>query len=82
MASPTTTITSLSMEPATNGFIISYCIKTKRPGKGEFDNCNYDYPKEVFDIDEDDEDNDLEKAFTRFKELAMQQYSELKALKK
>lgn len=76
-----TTISSLTMEPAKNGFIISYCLKTKRPGKGEYDNCSYDHPKEVFDIDEDDEDNDIQKAMDRFKELAMQQYSELKAAK-
>ncbi len=76
-----TTISDLSMTPAKNGFIISYCEKVEKSNgsKGTYDNCNYSYPKEVFDIDEDDSAEDIEKAFTRFRELAMMQYNELKA---
>lgn len=82
MADKSTTISGLSMEPAKNGFIISYCEKTKDDSKkSTYDNCNYNYPKEVFDIDDDNEDNDLQKAFDRFKELAMRQYSEMKLSK-
>lgn len=75
-----TTISDLRMEPAKNGLIISYCEKRSNGKKGgTYDNCSYGYPKEVFDITDDKEDEDLEKAFTRFRELAMMQYSEMKS---
>jgi hypothetical protein len=66
-------ISSLSMEPATNGVIISYCVKKeKAAGKGCYDNCSYEYPKEVFDFDGSDattKKEGFDKAFERFKEL-------------
>ena len=74
-----TSIYYLRMEPASNGFIISYSERVEKPGKGQFDNCQYLDRKEVFDVDDgDQEENDLEKAFARFKELALRQYSEMK----
>lgn len=85
MSDNKTSISGLSMEPAKNGFIISYCEKVNSPvKKGTYDNCSYTYPKEVFDIDGDSDETekaDLEKAFDRFKELAMRQYSEMKLSK-
>jgi len=75
-----TTISELSMTPAKNGFIISYCEKVEKTngGKDTYNNCDYNYPKEVFDIDDNDGAEDIEKAFTRFRELAMKQYNELR----
>lgn len=76
------TIDGLSMEPATNGVIISYTEKTKKPGtEGRtYDDCSYSYKKEVYDIDDtDDGESDLEKAWTRFRELWMRQYNEMKS---
>lgn len=73
MATSKSKISNLSMEPATNGVIISYCVKKEKPAnKGTYDNCSYDYPKEVFDFDQDDAGKKTEgfdKAFERFKEL-------------
>lgn len=61
-------IQDLRMEPATNGVIISYCVKKEKTGgKGTYDNCSYDYKKEVYDFDTDEKD--LDGAFDRFKEL-------------
>lgn len=65
------------MEPAENGVIICYTEKTKSPSKGTYDNYNYDYKKEVYDIDkngEEDDDDGINKAFDRFKELWMSAY--------
>ena len=53
------------MRDADNGVIINYDCKTKNPGKKTFDDYNYKYCTEVFEID------DIEKAFDRFKELFM-----------
>jgi len=76
-----TKISDLRMEPAANGVIISWCerIENKDSGKGTFDNCRYDYPKEVYDFDQDGESDGIDKAFTRFKEIWMQQYAEAKS---
>lgn len=69
----------LRMEPASNGFIISYSEKVKNGnGKSTYDNCSYHDRKEVFDVDDDDEDS-INKAFDRFRELAMRQYTEMKS---
>lgn len=68
-------ITDLRMEPAKNGVIISWCEQTtKSGGKNTYDNCSYSYPKEVFDFDGD---NDIDKAFERFKEIWKQSYPEV-----
>lgn len=73
------TIDYLTMEPATNGVIISYTEKVKKEGsKKTFDDCSYQNRKEVFDIDEDHNDS-IDKAFVRFKELWMRQYNEMKS---
>ncbi len=81
-----TTISELRMEPAKNGVILSYCERKEKPAtsKNTYDNCTYDYPKEVFDFEEgasDPEGSAIEKAFGRFKELWMKQYTETKASK-
>lgn len=59
------------MEPATNGVIISYTKKTEKNTKNTYDNCCYDYKKEVYDFDvkEGENEKDLDGAFERFKEL-------------
>lgn len=54
------------MEPADNGVIISYDIQTKN-GTGKYENTDYQYKKEVYDFDGDEDG--LDKAFDRFKEL-------------
>lgn len=59
-------ISDLSMQPAENGVIISYCKKKEPKYKGSYDNCTYEYPKEVF--------NSPEEAFMRFKELWMEAF--------
>lgn len=67
-------IESVNMDNADNGVIISYCERTKLKGKGTYDG-GYDcqYRKEVFDVDDDDKENEeMEKAFTRYKELFME----------
>lgn len=66
-------IESLRMEPADNGCIICYeeITETKAPGQ-EFANRQYKYRKEVYDFDDDE---DMEEAFKRFKELWMMQRS-------
>ena len=66
-------ITDLRMDPATNGVIICYTTKTKSPSKGTYENCSYDYKKEVFDADMDNQE-DIDKAFERFKQLWMKAY--------
>lgn len=72
-------ITDLRMEPASNGVIISWCEQTpKSGGKNTYDNCSYAYPKEVFDFDGD---NDIDKAFERFKELWKEQYADHGSMK-
>lgn len=73
------TIDYLRMEPADNGVIICYDVKTMSKGsKGQFDNCQYKSHKEVFDIDGENEDESIDKAFSRFKELWMKSYKEMK----
>lgn len=72
MADNKSKIQDLRMEPATNGVIISYTQKTEKAGKGTYDNCSYDYKKEVYDFDtkeEGENKKDLDGAFERFKEL-------------
>jgi hypothetical protein len=68
------------MEPAKNGFIISYEETIKKPSssKNTFDSPSYNYRKEVFDISEGEEAEDIKKAFDRFQELAMMEYKNLK----
>lgn len=58
-------IQSVSMSDAENGVIVSWDEKVEKPGKGMYDNCSYEYKKEVFG------DKDIDKAFERFKELFM-----------
>lgn len=70
-------IQDLRMEPATNGVIISYTEKKEKAGsKNTYDNCSYDYKKEVYDFDTNEKGEsaseskkDLDGAFERFKEL-------------
>ena len=66
-------IQDLRMEPATNGVIISYTEKKEKAGKGTYDNCTYDYKKEVYDFDTEEKQGgdkkDIDGAFERFKEL-------------
>jgi hypothetical protein len=74
MAESTSKIQDLRMEPATNGVIISYCVKKEKATKNTYDNCSYDYKKEVYDFDmgekeEGGEKKDIDGAFERFKEL-------------
>lgn len=66
------TYSDLRMEPANNGVIISWC--ERHPAKNGKDtySADYKYPKEVFDFDGD---NDLDAAFSKFKEIWMKQYS-------
>jgi len=77
MAAETKKISDVSMSPAKNGIIISYCEKTEKSGgKGTYDNCNYTYPKEVFDFDADENKEDkFNEAFDRFKELWKQAHN-------
>jgi len=72
-----TKIEYLRLEPATNGFILSWNERTEKSsaGKNTFDNCSYREMKEVYDID--DNDDNAEEVFNRFKELAMKQYKQL-----
>jgi len=62
----------LRMEPADNGVIISYDEYVKAPGAGQYDNIRCKSHKEVFDFDEDGDEDDTDKAMTRFKELFKQ----------
>ena len=61
-------IDDLRMEPAENGIIVCYSEKTKPKSGRSFDNCNYNYKKEVFES--------TDKAFSRFKELWEEMYEE------
>jgi len=76
------TIDYLQMTPADNGIIVSWTEKIKSPAaKGTFDNCQYKDHKLVFDDDVDekgDSKDGLEEAFTKFKELWMRQYKDMK----
>lgn len=68
------------MEPADNGVIISYEIKTQPVNaKSTYDNCSYKDHKEVFDVDGEKEEEGVDAAFTRFKELWMKSYKEMKS---
>jgi hypothetical protein len=71
----------LNMTPAKNGFIISYTEKTKGSGKNTYDNVQYKECKEVFDFEtnegKEEMKEDIDKAFNRFRELAMRQYNEM-----
>ena len=74
MAESKSKIQDLRMEPATNGVIISYTEKKEKAhNKNTFDNCSYDYKKEVYDFDTDEKESgekkDIDGAFERFKEL-------------
>lgn len=62
---PTNPIDDVRMESADNGVIICYTEKRKT-GNGKYDNYTYDYKKEVFDFDEEE---DSQEAFDRFKTL-------------
>lgn len=70
-----TKISGISMTPAENGIVIDYCKRTEKSGKSTYDNCSYEYPKEVFEYEKNEsgekESNDdvLERAMKRFKEL-------------
>ena len=79
MAESTGKIQDLRMEPATNGVIISYCVKKEKTGKNTYDNCSYDYKKEVYDFDTDEKESgekkDIDGAFERFKELWKQAHN-------
>jgi hypothetical protein len=69
------TIECPRIEPADNGVIICYDERITHPAKkGEtYRNTEYTSRKEVFDFDADeDQDEEFEKAFTRFKELWQQ----------
>ena len=73
------TIDYLRMEPADNGVIISYNIKTQSVNtKNSFDNCSYKEHKEVYDIDDENEET-LDEAFKRFRELWTKSYKEMKS---
>lgn len=61
----------LRMEPATNGFVVSYDEKETKKTSGTFENCSYKNCKEVFSYE------DREEAFARFKELCLQQYADM-----
>ena len=66
-------ICEVRMENADNGVIISWTEKTKKSTKGSYDDYSYDYKKEVYDFDEDDDEGEeFNKAFDRFKELFLQ----------
>lgn len=64
-------IDSLSIEKAENGYLICYTIKTKNisSNKNTFDNYSYDYKKEVFDVDTEDEAEDMSEFKNRLLEL-------------
>ena len=77
-------IEDIRMEPVTNGVIISYCKRTPADSKDKFANSSYEYCKEVFDTDngekgEKEEEDGMEKAFARFKELWKQAYMDTKS---
>jgi len=65
MPAPMHPIDDVRMETADNGVIICYTQK-KKTGNGKYDNYSYDYKKEVFDFDDEE---DSQEAFDRFKEL-------------
>ena len=74
MPIPEGKISSLRMEPADNGVIICYDVqKKKTASKGSFDNCSYEYKKEVFDVDGESKEG-LNEAFERYKELWVASY--------
>lgn len=64
-------ICDVRMENADNGVIINYTEKVKRATKGSYDDYAYNYKREVYDFD-DDEGEDFQEAFDRFKELFAQ----------
>lgn len=77
------TIDYLNMSPADNGVVISWTEKTKSMGKGTFDNCNYKEHKLVYDIEEDEGENEgkskgLDEAFKKYRELWERSYQEMK----
>lgn len=65
MPVPMNPIDDVRMESADNGVIICYTEKRKT-GNGKYDNYTYDYKKEVFDFDYEE---DSQEAFDRFKTL-------------
>lgn len=73
------TICYLNMEAASNGAVISWSEKTQSSDKGTYDNVQWVDKKEVYDEDEDGDEDGLEKAFSRFKELWMKQYNDMKS---
>lgn len=69
MADEKSYIEDVNMSNADNGVIISYCERTPRKGKGVYDGCmDYNRRQEVFDFD-DDESEEFNQAFDRYKEL-------------
>lgn len=80
MAEKDSYIENVNMRNADNGVIINYTTRTKMKGKGTHDGgYSYDDCTEVFDFDDDDEESEeFEKAFDRFKELFMQARSDRK----
>lgn len=82
MSSSKSSIDNVQMRPASNGVIISYTEKTKKPGtEGKtYEDCSYQYRDEVFDTDDSDEGaGAMENAWARFRELWMRQYAETKS---
>lgn len=71
-------ISSVSLEPASNGVILSWTEKTEKKSKNTYDNCDYNYQKEVYDGEDgavDPMESAFDAAMPRFKELWKAQYS-------
>lgn len=43
-----TKISYVRVEPVKNGYILSYDVKTKRPGSNDYDSYDYSSKKEIF----------------------------------
>lgn len=65
MADSKSKIQDLRIEPATNGVIISYTEKKEKATKNTYDNCTYDYKKEVYDFDTEEKETGEKKGHRR-----------------
>ena len=71
-------ISDVRLEPADNGVILSWTERKESKSKNTYDNCTWDYKKELFEGDANSADamaSAFDDAMPRFKELWKQQYS-------
>lgn len=80
MPKPAQYIEDVNMRNASNGVIISYCVRIKNT-KSTYDDYSYNRKEEVFDFDDDEGSAEFQEAFDRYKELFIMARNDEKLVK-